>query len=250
MTMLLGIIGKPLEHTQSPAFHNRKLKENNIPGEYKAFELDSIEEFPALLQNNPNLCALNVTKPYKEDVMQFLTEIDPAAKAIGAVNVVRIERTNGKIERIKGYNTDKEGFKESLRPLIQGRTDCKALILGTGGASKAVKQALTELGITFKFVSRSGGENRFAYSDLAPSVMNEYKLIINCTPLGMTPDTGSCPDIDYSAITDKHMAYDLIYSPAKTLFLAKCESRGASIKNGQDMFELQAEASWKIFNDK
>lgn len=248
--MLLGIIGKPLEHTQSPAFHNRKLKENNIPGEYKAFELDSIEEFPALLQNNPDLCGLNVTKPYKEDVMQYLTEIDPAAKAIGAVNVVRIERSNGVIEKIKGYNTDKDGFKESLRPLIQDRTNIKALILGTGGASKAVRQALTELGIAYKYVSRSDGTDRFSYMDLTSAVMNEYKLIINCTPLGMTPDTGTCPDIDYSAVTDEHMAYDLIYSPAKTLFLKKCESRGASVKNGQDMFELQALASWKIFNDK
>lgn len=248
--MLLGIIGKPLEHTQSPAFHNRKLKENNIPGEYKAFELDSIEEFPALLQNNPDLCGLNVTKPYKEGVMQYLTEIDPGAKAIGAVNVVRIIRQGNNTVKKIGFNTDKDGFRESLKPLIKGKTDVKALILGTGGASKAVRQALTELGMTYKFVSRSGGEDRFSYRDLTPSVMDEYKLIINCTPLGMTPDTDTCPDIDYSAITDKHMAYDLIYSPAKTLFLAKCESHGAAIKNGQDMFELQAEASWKIFNDK
>lgn len=247
--MLLGIIGKPLEHTQSPAFHNRKLKENRIPGEYKAFELDSIEEFPDLLQNNPDLCGLNVTKPYKEDVMQYLTEIDPAAKAIGAVNVVKIIRQGERIQKI-GFNTDKDGFRESLKPLIQGRTNVKALILGTGGASKAVRQALIELGIEYRFVSRNGGTDRFSYSTLTPAAINEYKLIINCTPLGMTPDTGTCPDIDYSAVTSEHMAYDLIYSPAKTLFLTKCESQGASVKNGQDMFELQALASWKIFNDK
>lgn len=235
-----GLIGYPLTHSFSPAYFNRKFKEGKIDAVYHAFPLEKIDSIKQLLADHPNLKGMNVTIPYKGSVIPLLNSIDDAALQIGAVNCISIE---GGIT--KGHNTDVIGFKQSLLPLLKPQHK-HALVLGTGGAAKAVTHVLGELGINYKMVSRdTPGLSR--YTDLDDDTIAKHKLIINTTPLGMYPRTDECPPISYSAIGHDHLLFDLIYNPAETKFLANGKAQGAAIKNGFEMLELQAEASWQIW---
>lgn len=234
-----GLIGFPLSHSFSQKYFTEKFKRENLSDcEFKNFSLESIEEFPALLKENPNLVGLSITIPHKQAIMKFLKSVDPTAKTIGAVNCVRIND-------MKGFNTDAFGFEQSLKPLLKLHYT-SALILGTGGASKAVAYILDKSKIKFKYVSRIKGN--ISYSALNRSVIEENLLIINTTPLGMFPNVNECPDIPYEYLTPKHLLYDLIYNPEETLFLKKGKEKGAPIKNGLEMLHLQGEEAWTIWN--
>lgn len=237
-----GIIGYPLSHSFSKIYFTEKFSKEHFSATYDTFPTKTIEEFPALLQSHPDLKGLSVTIPHKKAVMQYLDVVDDAALQIGAVNSIAIKHG------VKtGYNTDVIGFENSLKPLLQPQ-HTQALILGTGGAALAVAWVLKKLGIPFKFVSRNPSENAITYSDLTDEIINTHKLIINATPLGMSPNVAACPPIPYNAIANQHLLYDLIYNPEKTLFLQKGAAQGATIKNGYEMLILQAEASWKLWN--
>ena len=239
-----GLIGYPLGHSFSGKYFRDKFQREFIKDcEYINFELAEISALPDILKD-PDLSGLNVTIPYKESVIPFLHKKDPVVVAIGACNCVRIKEGI-----LTGYNTDVLGFEESLSPKLTER-DNRALILGTGGSSKAIAWVLKKRGITFKFVTRNktGVENQLSYEDLDRVLIGTYPLIINTTPLGMFPDTGLCPPIPYEGVGSSHYFFDLVYNPAKTLFLEKGEAAGARIKNGADMLEIQAEASWEIWN--
>ena len=239
-----GLIGYPLGHSFSGKYFRDKFQRECITDcEYVNFELAAISALPDILKD-PELSGLNVTIPYKESVIPFLHKKDPVVVAIGACNCVRIKEGI-----LTGYNTDVLGFEESLSPKLTER-DNRALILGTGGSSKAIAWVLKKRGITFKFVTRNktGVENQLSYEDLDRVLIGTYPLIINTTPLGMFPDTGLCPPIPYEGVGSSHYFFDLVYNPAKTLFLEKGEAAGARIKNGADMLVIQAEASWEIWN--
>jgi len=241
---MYGIIGYPLSQSFSPAYFNHKFMQLGIDERYQAFPIGTIEALPSLLHTYPGLKGFNVTMPYKQEVMAYLDELDHTAAAIGAVNTVRI-RTG----RLKGFNTDAAGFMNSLKPLLQPQHRA-ALVLGTGGASKAVTYSLRQLGIPYRLVSRRQTATNLGYADLGPALMQQHLLIINTTPLGMTPDTGSFPDIPYELLTEAHLVYDLIYKPEKTLFLQKAKEQGAAVKNGYDMLIGQAEAAWAIWTQE
>lgn len=234
-----GLIGYPLNHSFSPKYFAEKFQKEGIDAEYRLFPLPTIADFVTL--KNSNLSGLNVTIPYKKAILDYLDLIDDKAREVGAVNTIKFE--DGKTI---GYNTDVYGFKESLQSFIGAGFQGQALILGSGGAAKAVKYVLDDMGIDHKTVSRSGKD--MAYAELDGAVLERHKLIINTTPLGMYPHTEACPDIPYKEITEEHFLYDLIYNPEKTLFLIKGTERGARIKNGHEMLTLQAENSWAIWN--
>jgi shikimate dehydrogenase len=238
-----GIIGFPLTHSFSPAYFKKKFAERHIDAVYEAYPLNDISEFPALFSAHPAIEGLNVTIPYKEAVMPFLDEIDAVAAAIGAVNCVSIR--NGVK---KGHNTDAAGFELSLVPLLESQ-HTNALVLGTGGAAKAVLYTLKQLGISYKQVSRQRKEGLLSYEDLTADIVERHKLIINTTPLGMYPDIDNAPAIPYDSIGQGHLLYDLVYNPAETKFLSLGKERGAVTKNGYEMLVLQAEASWKIWTN-
>lgn len=242
MIMQFGIIGYPLTHSFSPAYFTEKFEREQIMAVYERFELKDITEFPSLLESHPNLRGLNVTIPYKKAIIPYLNTLSEEAEAICAVNCIAICD-----EKLRGYNTDAIGFERSLLPLLKP-THRKALILGTGGSSLAVRYVLQKLGIEWLTVSRAAGGEVIRYEDLNETVLNEYLLIINTTPLGMFPHTEACPDIPYSFLTDQHLLYDLIYNPLETKFLSLGKSRGATVKNGLEMLHLQAEASWEIWS--
>jgi shikimate dehydrogenase len=210
------------------------------------FPLNSIADLETLIKDTKGLTGLNVTLPYKEQVMDLLDEVDPQAKKIGAVNVIKFQ--NGKR---KGYNTDSDAFFETIEKWLPKDQKIEALILGTGGSSKSVQQALTKLGVKYKVVSREKSKGDFTYEELKkkPDLMELAHLLINTTPLGMHPKTDNTPPIDYEQITENHYVYDLIYNPARTMFLQKAEMRGAKIKNGLEMLHIQAEKSWSIWNN-
>jgi shikimate dehydrogenase len=238
-----GIIGYPLTHSFSPAYFHKKFAEGKINASYKAFPLHDIIEFPSLLKQHADLCGLNVTIPYKESVILYLDELDEIAEQVEAVNCIGI--IGG---RAKGYNTDVIGFEKSLLPLLKPYHK-HALILGTGGSSKAVAYVLKKLNISFQKISRHS--NGFlTYSELTDKILQEHTLIINTTPLGMFPRTADYPPIPYAALTPLHLLYDLIYNPEETRFLELGKKSGATIKNGFEMLEIQAEESWKIWNNK
>lgn len=245
-----GLIGFPLKHSFSAKFFAEKFHKEKIEAEYLNFEIDDIQLIRHTIIFNRRLKGLNVTIPYKEQIIPFLDEISPEAEKIGAVNVIKVERKPDDMYyyRLTGYNTDYIGFKQSLLPLINRSNHKKALILGTGGASKAVAQALTDIQIDWLFVSRTAGDRKLTYSELTPSTVAEYTLIINASPVGTFPDIESCPDIPYSFLTHHHLLYDLIYNPEETLFLRKGREMGAATKNGREMLELQALAAWDIWN--
>jgi shikimate dehydrogenase len=242
MASKYGIIGFPLTHTFSPAYFKKKFAELDIRAEYEAYPLAGISEFPALIEANDELEGLSVTIPYKEAIMQYMDDLDAVAAEIGAVNCIAI--TNGVK---KGYNTDVTGFAESLNPLLQP-WHTHALILGTGGASKAVAWVLGQLGISYQKVSRTRQDGCLMYDELTTSKIAECKLIINTTPLGMYPHVDTAVEIPYDGAGGKHLFYDLVYNPAETKFLSLGKAQGATIKNGFEMLQLQAEAAWKIWN--
>lgn len=241
-----GLIGYPLGHSFSKNFFNEKFHSENINAEYVNFEIPSIKELPSVLLANPDLVGLNVTIPYKEQVIPYLDELDKDAAAIGAVNVIKVLNHKGKTKLI-GYNSDVIGFTQSIEPLLESQHK-KALILGTGGASKAIRYGLTQLGVECKFVSRSPREGMLTYDALTPPIMDEYKVIVNCTPVGMYPHADKYPDIPYECLTPNHLLYDLLYNPDTTLFMKKGADRGAVTKNGLEMLLLQAFGAWDIWN--
>ena len=242
-----GLIGYPLSHSFSPAYFAEKFaREGILDCTYKAFPIESIEELPALLSNTPELEGLNVTIPYKKQVIRYLNESSEAVKQMAACNTIKI-----KDGILKGYNTDVTGFEKSLKPnLTAGHT--KALVLGTGGAAAAVEYVLNNLNIDFLFVTRNSksGSRHINYDDVTGNLLKDYKLIINTTPLGMYPSVNECPAIPYQNLSTGHYLYDLVYNPAETLFLKNGAKNGAVIKNGADMLVIQAEESWKIWNEE
>jgi shikimate dehydrogenase len=244
-----GLIGYPLTHSFSKKFFTEKFSREGIDSVYENFEIDTIGKLPDIIREHPMLKGLNVTIPYKQDVFAYLDEVDEAAREIGAVNTIRIEREEGGT-RLCGFNTDVIGFGDSIRPLLKVHHQ-KALVLGTGGASKAVVRALNALGLSVILVSRSPkGGGQINYRDLDKDRMAEYTVIVNTTPLGTYPKIEGFPDIPYSLITARHLLYDLVYNPEKTRFLEKGEEQGATIKNGLDMLHGQALAAWEIWNRK
>lgn len=239
-----GLIGYPLTHSFSEKYFAEKFKAENITDcVYKLYELPDIQEFPALLKSIPNLHGLNVTVPHKEKVMAYLDEVETEAKKIGAVNVIKFQ--NG---RTTGYNSDYQGFIQSLENFYPVKAGAQALIFGTGGAAKAVLAALDALGITYKIVSRQPQPGQLHYHDLTPDLLAEYSLLINATPLGTYPKVDTCPDLPYEALSENHYLYDLVYNPAETLFLKKGREAGAKTKNGHEMLVRQAEVAWEIWN--
>jgi shikimate dehydrogenase len=238
-----GLIGKNISYSFSPGYFREKFLRMGLADcRYDIFDLGEIGEFPALVSRYPDLEGLNVTIPYKEAVIPYLQELEPTAAAIGAVNTIRV--TPG---GLKGFNTDVVGFRDSLRPLLR-ESDSAALILGTGGASKAVAHALGELGIPLRFVSRDPGPGQLSYEALGAAMLREFPIIINCTPLGTYPAVSGAPAIPYAAITPAHLLYDLIYNPEQTKFLRRGAQQGARTKNGLEMLRLQAEASWELWS--
>ena len=242
-----GLIGYPLKHSFSRNYFNEKFASENIDAEYVNFEIEDIAAFKRIIDGNPNLRGMNVTIPYKEQVIPYLNGLDPAtAKRIGAVNVIKIIRDGKKVQLI-GYNSDILGFSHSIEPYLQPRHK-KALILGTGGASKAVFCGLEDLGVESTFVSRTKkGLNLLTYDELTPEIMAEHLVIVNCTPVGMYPNVDFCPDIPYECLTPDHLLYDLLYNPDETLFMKKGAEQGATVKNGLEMLLLQAFESWGIW---
>lgn len=240
----LGLIGYPLSHSFSKRYFQEKFLKQGIQGyEYELYSLESISLFPELLNKETHLVGLNVTIPYKQSILPYLDELSQAAQQIGAVNTILIK--NGK--KI-GYNTDYIGFQESLISFVGDQlSKIQALVLGTGGASKAVQEALKSLQIPFLLVSREASDLAICYQNLQAKHLQEHLLIINTTPLGMYPDTEKFPDIPYEAISKEHFLYDLVYNPAETIFLKKGKEKSAKTKNGLEMLYLQAEAAWKIW---
>lgn len=243
-----GLIGYPLGHSFSIGYHNQRFADEGINAKYLNFEIPTIDDLPAVLGKNPELKGLNVTIPYKEKVMQFLDYVSPEARAIGAVNVIRVEHQGKKIV-LKGYNSDVIGFTQSIEPMLEEHHK-KALILGTGGASKAVSYGLRSLGLETVHVSRYERPNTIQYQSITPDVVLEYNVIVNCTPLGMFPKTEECPALPYEAMDERNILYDLIYNPDETLFMKRGKEHGAEVKNGLEMLLLQAFASWEFWNGK
>lgn len=242
-----GLIGYPLRHSFSMGYFNEKFSSENIDAEYVNFEIPTLDDFMEVIEENPNLCGLNVTIPYKEKVISFLDELDQDTTKIGAVNVIKIIRQKGKVKLV-GYNSDIIGFTKSIQPLLQPHHK-RALILGTGGASKAVFHGLANLGIRSLFVSRTKkNPTTLTYEELTPEIMKEHTVIVNCTPVGMYPKVDFCPDIPYDLLTPDHLLYDLLYNPNETLFMKKGQAQGAVTKNGLEMLLLQAFAAWEIWN--
>ena len=243
-----GLIGYPLSHSFSQGYFSEKFKNEGIKARYLNFPIASINDFSGLLDQHPYLAGLNVTIPYKEQVLPYLDELDDEAARIGAANVIKIIWKDNK-RILKGYNSDINGFLHALRPLLQP-WHTKALILGTGGASKAVSYALLKAGIFYRFVSRTPkAPAQVNYNELTPEIVSEYKVIINTSPVGMYPNTESRPDLPYEAISKQHLIFDLIYNPKMTLFMKSAAENGAIVKNGLEMLHLQAEESWKIWNE-
>lgn len=247
MEKVFGLIGQTVSHSFSKSYFDEKFfREGLRDHHYELFPLTSIKEIESLIKDTKGLSGLNVTIPYKEQVIKYLDEVDPVAKRIGAVNVVKL--SEGKR---KGFNTDSDAFYETLEKWLPKDKTFTALILGTGGSSKAVQEAIRKLKVDFKVVSRERSKGDLTYEDIQkkPQLISDSHLIINTTPLGMHPDTNSIPPIDFEKIGPEHYIYDLIYNPARTLFLQKAEIRGATIKNGLEMLHVQAEKSWAIWNN-
>lgn len=245
---LFGLVGKNISYSFSRSYFAEKFQKQGLSNyEYVNFDIPSINKLPTILsERKDNLIGFNVTIPYKGEIISLLDEIDDTANLIEAVNTVLID-TNG---RLKGFNTDIYGFENSFKPLLKPSHQ-KALILGTGGASRAIQFVLNKLNIEYKFVSRNpSGEHQFNYSELTKKVMNEFTIIINCTPLGTYPDIEKCPNIPYQFLTSDHFLYDLIYNPAESTFLKNGKKVNATIINGQQMLELQAEKAWGIWQNR
>lgn len=240
---LFGLIGYPLSHSFSKKYFSEKFQEEQIRDcQYELFPLETIDELNGLLKKSPELAGLNITIPYKELVIPFLNEMSPVVAEIGACNCIRIE--NGKLT---GHNTDVIGFQKTLEPKLKPHHK-KALVLGTGGAAKAVHYVLRQKGIQYAEVSRTAKGKTLSYDQIDEEIMASHTLIINTTPLGMYPDVGTIPSLPYHLISPKHYLYDLVYNPNPTLFLQKGIEGGAAVENGSEMLRIQAEESWKIWN--
>lgn len=240
-----GLIGKPLVHSFSQRYFTQKFQEESIDAAYGLYELDKIEDLKLLLQQKV-FSGLNVTIPYKQSVLSYLSEFDETARAVGAVNVIKFVRRSGEVV-LKGYNSDVIGFHDSLVPLLRPYHK-RALVFGTGGASKAVEYVLRRLGIEVQLVSRQAKDSVLSYEQITPEVLQSYQLLVNTTPLGTFPHVDTCVDIPYQNITNKHLLYDLVYNPQETLFLRYGKERGAQVMNGYAMLRGQAEAAWEIWN--
>lgn len=238
-----GIIGYPLGHSFSKGFFTEKFARESIDAQYLNFEIPDVAMLPDVLRNNPELRGLNVTLPHKQAVIPLLDEMSKEAKEIGAVNVIRIR--DG---RLKGFNSDIIGFTNSIKPLLQPHHR-KALILGTGGASRAICVGLNRLGVEWTYVSRSPREGMITYEDITAETLQAYTVIVNCSPVGMFPNVAQAPDIPYDCLSDKHLLFDLVYNPEETLFMKKGREQGATVKNGLEMLHLQAVASWDFWNE-
>lgn len=239
-----GLLGKNIGYSFSVGYFAEKFKSLNLEDyEYVNFDIPSIENFPNIIKDNPNLKGMNVTIPYKEAVMPYLDKISKKAQRIGAVNTIKFTKSG----KLKGYNSDFYGFKKSLKPLLEPHHK-KALILGTGGASKGVAFALEELGLTYTFVSREATDESIGYNLVNSTTFDNHQIVVNCTPLGTSPNVDAFPPIPYEYFTSKHIAHDLIYNPEETIFLKKAKKHGAKIKNGLKMLQYQAEKSWRIWN--
>ena len=239
-----GLIGRNISYSFSEKYFAEKFEISHFDNcEYKNYDIETINEFPKIVSETKGLMGLNVTIPYKEEIIPLLDKLSKTAKKIGAVNCITISKN----KKLKGYNTDYYGFKKSTKPLLKEHHK-KALILGTGGACKAVAYALRKLKIEYDFVSRTPNEFQFGYTDLNAEIFEEYHIVINTTPIGTYPNVENCPDLDYSLFTKKHIAFDLVYNPEETTFLKKAKEHGAKTKNGYEMLAFQAEKAWKIWN--
>lgn len=247
--LLYGLLGYPLGHSFSARYFADKFASEHIDAQYSNFEFKSVSEALSVLTQKENLQGFNVTIPFKQQIIPFLDGISSEAREIGAVNVVKVVRDNNGVARLYGYNSDVYGFIHSFqkqyRPEIH---HSKALILGTGGASKAVYYALSSMGIESRFVSRTPGQDKLTYDQLNAILLSQYKILVNCTPLGMYPDVHSLPDLPYEALTSSHYLYDLVYNPELTAFLQQGLKQGTTVKNGLEMLYLQAEKAWEIWN--
>jgi shikimate dehydrogenase len=241
-----GLLGKNISYSFSRGYFTEKFEKLKLKKyKYVNFDIQQIKDFPAIIGVEKNVRGVNVTIPYKEEIIPFLDKLDETAKNIGAVNTIKFTKRGN----LKGYNSDVVGFENSIKPLLKSHHK-KALILGTGGASKAIAFALNKNSIKFKFVSRNPeGKKEISYDSLSEEILLKYTVIINCTPLGTFPEIEKCPDIPYQFITDAHLLYGLIYNPEVSTFLSKGKEKGAIIKNGFEMLQLQAEESWRIWNE-
>lgn len=242
---IYGLIGFPLEHSFSISYFNEKFQNEGIKAKYVNFEIPTIENLQEILASTPNLKGLNVTIPYKQKVISYLDYLSPEARAIGAVNVIRVEH-KGKEIILKGYNSDVIGFTQSIEPMLESFHK-KALVLGTGGAAKAINFGLKSLGLETVLVSRYERPGTVSYKNLTAEDIKEYNVIVNCTPCGMFPHTNECPDLPYETMDSHTLLYDLIYNPDETMFMHKGRERGATVKNGLEMLLLQAFASWEFW---
>ena len=241
---LFGLIGKNIDYSFSKKYFTEKFSQPLFNDcEYQNFDIQTIDEFLEIIKNNPNLKGLNITIPYKEAIIPYIDKLSKKAKKIGAVNVIKFTKK----KQLKGYNSDYYGFKKSLQPLLQPHHK-RALILGTGGAAKGIAFALDELNILYTFVSRENKPNTITYNRINANTFENFDIIINCTPLGTSPNIKEFPPIPYDYFTPNHIAFDLIYNPEKTQFLKKAEKKGAICINGLEMLKIQAEKSWKIWN--
>ena len=254
-----GIIGYPLVHSFSLGYFTEKFRKEGLEDcEYRTFPIQNISDFPEIIKNNPDLCGLNVTHPHKIGVIYYLDKLDEAAKEIDAVNCIKVVNSHpvesffsGELSstqvRLEGYNTDAYGFEKSLKPLLK-RHHQKALILGDGGASRAVAYVLRKLDIEYLIVSRRARSKQVSYNELTAELMADHLLVINTTPLGTYPAIEGCPDIPYEYLSSRHLTYDLVYNPAETEFLKRAKAKGAQTKNGLEMLHIQAEKAWEIWN--
>lgn len=246
---LYGLLGYPLGHSFSAKYFAEKFANEHICAEYKNFEYPDAVDAIRFLTKQTDLVGFNVTIPHKQNVLPFLSGITPEAKAIGAVNVVCVKHEDNGEVKLYGCNSDVVGFSRSIAPLLDTNIHKRALILGTGGASKAVHYGLQKMGIIPTYVSRTPQAGRLTYADLTPEVMETHKVIVNCTPLGMYPKVETCPDIPYHLLTSKHVLYDLVYNPLQTRFMQCGAEQGATVKNGLEMLHLQADAAWEMWHN-
>ncbi len=244
---LFGLIGYPLGHSFSQKYFSEKFRAEGLGGNcYELFPLKTLDMLPELINGNPELCGLNVTIPYKVDIIRFLDETDPLAEAIGAVNVIKIIQKEDGV-RLKGFNTDAPAFMQTIRNIGDVNLK-KALVLGTGGASASVCHVFGLMGIDVTRVSRNASKGDLSYNDVTAEILHGSDVIVNTTPVGMYPTTGECPPIDYESLLPGQILYDLIYNPLKTEFLLRGEKKGCRIFNGLEMLHLQAELAWEIWN--
>lgn len=244
-----GLIGYPLGHSFSRGFFTEKFLREGIDAMYSNYEIPSVDQLKDILKANTHLVGFNVTAPHKQNIIPLLNELSDGAKAIGAVNVVKVTRKDS-VVWLKGYNSDVVGFVNSIKPLLNTALHTKALVLGTGGASKAIEYGLHTLGIETQLVSRSKQEDTITYADLDTTVLKNFKVIINCSPIGTYPNVGEAPAIPYHLLNTEHLLYDLVYNPTETEFLKRGKMQGSTVKNGAEMLELQAVEAWRIWNEE